>query len=59
MMVQSLLMARKSLVSASCVMPLSGQRRATGSPDIRQMGLRHRAALGISEGERLDCIGGF
>jgi diadenylate cyclase len=36
------------LVAASCVMPLSSSGVLTSSPD-RQMGLRHRAALGISE----------
>lgn len=36
------------LVAASCVMPLSSSGVLTHSPD-RQMGLRHRAALGISE----------
>jgi diadenylate cyclase len=36
------------LVAAACVMPLSASGVLTRSPD-RQMGLRHRAALGISE----------
>ncbi|MCU0485703.1 MAG: diadenylate cyclase CdaA [Anaerolineales bacterium] len=36
------------LVAASCVMPLSASGVLTRSPE-RQMGLRHRAALGISE----------
>jgi diadenylate cyclase len=36
------------LVAASCVMPLSASGILTRSPE-RQMGLRHRAALGISE----------
>lgn len=36
------------LVAASCVMPLSSSGVLTHSPE-RQMGLRHRAALGISE----------
>ena len=35
-------------VAAACVMPLSASGILTRSPD-RQMGLRHRAALGISE----------
>jgi diadenylate cyclase len=35
-------------VAASCVMPLSASGVLTRSPE-RQMGLRHRAALGISE----------
>ncbi len=38
----------KRLVAASCVMPLSSSGVLTQSPD-RKMGLRHRAALGISE----------
>jgi diadenylate cyclase len=36
------------LVAAACVMPLSSSGILNRSPD-RQMGLRHRAALGISE----------
>jgi len=36
------------LVAASCVMPLSASGVLARSPE-RQMGLRHRAALGISE----------
>ncbi|GAB4502511.1 MAG: diadenylate cyclase CdaA [Anaerolineales bacterium] len=36
------------LVAASCVMPLSASGILSRSPE-RQMGLRHRAALGISE----------
>lgn len=36
------------LVAASCVMPLSSSGVLAASPE-RQMGLRHRAALGISE----------
>lgn len=37
-----------TLKAASCVMPLSSSGVLTRSPE-RQMGLRHRAALGISE----------
>jgi len=37
-----------TLVAAACVMPLSSSGVLTRSPE-RQMGLRHRAALGISE----------
>jgi diadenylate cyclase len=37
-----------TLVAAACVMPLSASGVLTHTPD-RQMGLRHRAALGISE----------
>jgi diadenylate cyclase len=36
------------IVAASCVMPLSASGVLTRSPE-RRMGLRHRAALGISE----------
>ncbi len=36
------------LVAAACVLPLSSSGILTKQPD-RQMGLRHRAALGISE----------
>ena len=36
------------LVAASCVMPLSSSSVLTENPD-QKMGLRHRAALGISE----------
>ncbi|MGD0610804.1 MAG: diadenylate cyclase CdaA [Anaerolineales bacterium] len=36
------------VVAAACVMPLSSSGILTSSPE-RQMGLRHRAALGISE----------
>jgi diadenylate cyclase len=38
----------QTLVAAACVMPLSASGVLTHTPD-RQMGLRHRAALGISE----------
>jgi diadenylate cyclase len=38
----------QSLVAAACVMPLSASGVLNPTPD-RQMGLRHRAALGISE----------
>jgi diadenylate cyclase len=36
------------VIAAACVMPLSASGVLTRSPE-RQMGLRHRAALGISE----------
>lgn len=36
------------MIAAACVMPLSASGVLTRSPE-RQMGLRHRAALGISE----------
>ena len=38
----------RKVVGAACVMPLSSSGILARSPD-RQMGLRHRAALGISE----------
>lgn len=37
------------LVAASCVMPLSASGIIARTPERPQMGLRHRAALGISE----------
>jgi diadenylate cyclase len=40
--------AGSRVVAAACVMPLSSSGILNRSPD-RQMGLRHRAALGISE----------
>jgi diadenylate cyclase len=36
------------IIAAACVLPLSSSGVLSRSPD-RQMGLRHRAALGISE----------
>jgi diadenylate cyclase len=42
------IIAGDRLVAAACVMPLSASGVLTLTPD-RQMGLRHRAALGISE----------
>jgi diadenylate cyclase len=42
------IIGRNRLLAASCVMPLSASGILTRSPE-RQMGLRHRAALGISE----------
>jgi diadenylate cyclase len=38
----------EDIVAAACVMPLSSSGMLTSSPE-RKMGLRHRAALGISE----------
>ena len=38
----------QSMIAAACVMPLSSSGVLESSPD-RQLGLRHRAALGISE----------
>lgn len=42
------IIAHNRLIAAACVMPLSASGILTRSPE-RQMGLRHRAALGISE----------
>lgn len=44
----AVIMVDGRVVSASCVLPLSASGILTRSPE-RQMGLRHRAALGISE----------
>ena len=42
------IVAGSRVVAAACVLPLSSSGILNRSPD-RQMGLRHRAALGISE----------
>lgn len=44
----AVIIAGSKIIAASCVMPLSASGILARSPD-RQMGLRHRAALGISE----------
>src|SRR5215211_5707202 len=44
----AVIIARGRIVAAACVMPLSASGILNRSPE-RQMGLRHRAALGISE----------
>ncbi len=44
----AVILGNNRLLAASCVMPLSASGILTRSPE-RQMGLRHRAALGISE----------
>jgi diadenylate cyclase len=44
----AVIIGNNRLLAASCVMPLSASGILTRSPE-RQMGLRHRAALGISE----------
>ena len=44
----AVIIADNRLVAAACVMPLSASGILTRTPE-RQMGLRHRAALGISE----------
>ena len=44
----AVIIGKNRLLSAACVMPLSASGILTRSPE-RQMGLRHRAALGISE----------
>jgi len=44
----AVIIAQGRVVSAACVMPLSSSGVLNSSPE-RQMGLRHRAALGVSE----------
>jgi diadenylate cyclase len=44
----AVVIAKERIVAAACVMPLSASGILNRSPE-RQMGLRHRAALGISE----------
>jgi diadenylate cyclase len=44
----AVIIASGRIVAAACVMPLSASGVLNRSPE-RQMGLRHRAALGISE----------
>jgi diadenylate cyclase len=44
----AVIVAGERLVAAACVMPLSASGILNRSPE-RQMGLRHRAALGVSE----------
>jgi diadenylate cyclase len=44
----AVIISGKRVIAASCVMPLSASGILARSPE-RQMGLRHRAALGISE----------
>jgi diadenylate cyclase len=44
----AVIVAQGRIVAAACVMPLSASGILNRSPE-RQMGLRHRAALGISE----------
>lgn len=44
----AVIIADSHLIAAACVMPLSASGVLVRSPE-RQMGLRHRAALGISE----------
>jgi len=44
----AVVIAGERLVAAACVLPLSASGVLAPTPD-RQMGLRHRAALGISE----------
>jgi diadenylate cyclase len=42
------IIAKNQMIAAACVMPLSASGILNRSPE-RQMGLRHRAAMGISE----------
>lgn len=44
----AVIISGQTIVAAACVMPLSASGVLTPTPD-RQMGLRHRAALGITE----------
>ena len=44
----AVIIARNQVIAGACVMPLSASGILTRSPE-RQMGLRHRAALGTSE----------
>ena len=44
----AVIIAGKKIIAAACVMPLSASGILARSPE-QQMGLRHRAALGISE----------
>lgn len=44
----AIVISNSNIVAGSCVLPLSSSGVLTHSPD-RQFGLRHRAALGISE----------
>jgi diadenylate cyclase len=44
----AVIISQGSIVAAACVMPLSASGVLNRSPE-RQMGLRHRAALGVSE----------
>ncbi len=44
----AVIISSRQVVAASCVMPLSASGVLTRAPE-RRMGLRHRAALGISE----------
>jgi len=45
----AVIIADYQIIAASCVMPLSSSGILARSPERHQMGLRHRAALGISE----------
>jgi diadenylate cyclase len=44
----AVIISGRKILAAACVMPLSASGILARSPE-RQMGLRHRAALGISE----------
>jgi diadenylate cyclase len=45
----AVVIAEDQIIAAACVMPLSASGILSRSPERQQMGLRHRAALGISE----------
>ncbi len=51
----AVIIANGKVIAASCVMPLSASGVLNRSPE-RQMGLRHRAALGISEVSDAVCV---
>lgn len=51
----AVIIVENKVVAASCVMPLSSSGVLNRSPD-RTMGLRHRAALGISEVSDAICV---
>lgn len=51
----AVIIADGKVAAASCVMPLSASGVLNRSPE-RQMGLRHRAALGISEVSDAVCV---
>ena len=45
----AVIIAEDQIIAAACVLPLSASGILSRSPERQQMGLRHRAALGISE----------
>jgi diadenylate cyclase len=51
----AVIIADGRMIAAACVMPLSASGVLNRTPE-RQMGLRHRAALGISEASDAVCV---